>query len=421
MAYYDFAWYLNSVGHAAVTVRPQNAAVAVGAIRKQFTAPAVGSERCFICIIAGTTANVTDATWVLTRGAKTVDGTVTWMECTGQASLNSDGTNTPTWAQFKASAVGNPSLGVIIKRNDGASYQICTTTGTLGATEPAFSNTAGTTTTETAGTAVWTSLGVVGNYTTKGAAPFARLVAACATNWFAAGNTLYVGNNHSEQQGSALTAAPSGSSATVSKILCHDPAGSYPPAAGDLETGALISTAAFNISLTPAGGQGWFYIYGLTFRSGVGSSSSNSVSITTSAGTIVHFERCLLELASSHASSTIALGVSAAGAIVLSNTQVKFAATTQDVTLNCGSFLWRNTGQVLASGSLIPADFLAMGSVYCDAVLEGLDLSQLTGALFASIAPAGRMLIKDCKLHPSMTIMTPSVSGFPVQLVRSSA
>src|SRR6185369_16090267 len=88
MALVDTVWYCNSVGYAAVTARPQNTAVAAGVLRRQFTAPAVGSERVFVCIIAGTTANVTDATWVLTRGAKTTDGTATWMECTGQAALN---------------------------------------------------------------------------------------------------------------------------------------------------------------------------------------------------------------------------------------------------------------------------------------------------------------------------------------------
>ena len=80
-------------------MRPQNAAVAAGVLRRQFTAPAVGSERVFVCIVAGTTANVTDATWVLTRGAKTTDGTATWMECSGQAALNGDLTNTATWAR----------------------------------------------------------------------------------------------------------------------------------------------------------------------------------------------------------------------------------------------------------------------------------------------------------------------------------
>src|SRR4029077_4705117 len=115
MAFADTTWYCNAgnqstTGYYAVTVRPQNTAVAAGVVRRQFTAPAVGSERCFVCIVAGTTANVTDATWVLTRGAKTTDGTVPWQECTGAAALNGDATNTLTWTQYKAAAVGISSL-----------------------------------------------------------------------------------------------------------------------------------------------------------------------------------------------------------------------------------------------------------------------------------------------------------------------
>ena len=211
MAFYDQVWYTNfgngsSTGYYAVTVRPQNTAVAAGVIRRQFTAPAVGSERCFVCIVAGTTANTTDATWTLTRGAKTTDGTATWQECTGASSVNGDLTNTATWTQAKA--IGTPTLGAIIQRNNGASYWICSTAGTLGASEPSWpNNTAGTT--QADGTTTWTCLGVVGNFT-GGQAPFARLASACASTWFVAGNTIYVGDNHAESQTTAITISPAG-------------------------------------------------------------------------------------------------------------------------------------------------------------------------------------------------------------------
>ena len=52
---------------------------------------------------------------------------------------------------------------------------------------------------------------------------------ACATNWFAAGNTIYVGDNHAESQATAITIAPAGSCRTIGKILCHNHSGSYPP------------------------------------------------------------------------------------------------------------------------------------------------------------------------------------------------
>src|SRR5262245_65034520 len=138
MAYTETALYLDSVAYAAVTARPQNTAVTVGFIRKQFTAPASGSERVFICIVAGTTANVTDATWTLTKGSKTTDGTATWMECTALPALNGDSANTNAWAASK----GAIALGQIIKNVAATHYFICTTAGTGGTgSEPSWNTT----------------------------------------------------------------------------------------------------------------------------------------------------------------------------------------------------------------------------------------------------------------------------------------
>ena len=202
MALFDTTWYANwgdgsTTGCWAVTARPQNTAVAAGMVRSQFTAPGNFSERCFVCIVAGTTANITDATWVLTRGAKTTDGTATWQECTGQAAVNGDATNTVNWTTVKNQSV---TLGQIIKRNNDASYQICSTAGTTGnGSEPSFSDTAGTTTADN--TVTWTSLGVVGNFTAFGA-PHARLAAAFTATWGDVGDKFFIGDNCAETSSS---------------------------------------------------------------------------------------------------------------------------------------------------------------------------------------------------------------------------
>src|SRR5215218_2262592 len=98
MAIANSNWYINYGSHFAVAARPQNAAVTPGMLRRQSSAPALGSERVFICIVGGTTANVTDATWTLTRGAKTSDGTAVWQECTGWPALNVAATRTLFWS-----------------------------------------------------------------------------------------------------------------------------------------------------------------------------------------------------------------------------------------------------------------------------------------------------------------------------------
>ena len=420
MAFFDTTWYCNAgdqltTGYYAVAKRPQNTAVVAGQLVRQFTAPAVSSERVFICIVAGTTANTTDATWVLTRGAKTTDGTATWMECTGQAALNGDLTNTATWAQVKA--VTPAVLGQIIKRSNNASYQICTTAGAMSASEPAFSDTAGVTTTDT--TAVWTSLGPVSNFT-GGQAPHARLANACAVNWFAAGNTIYVGDNHAESQATIINIQPTGNGSTVGRILCHNHSGSYPPTA--LATGASISTTGtVNLNFTPSSGGG-FYLYGLAFKCAVGQSSSQSIGLLAG-GSWFYFDSCDFEVATTNAGASIGVGSIAAGFILFNNTTVKFANVGQAISAQIGQFIWQNTGLILVSGSSVPTNLIVpAGGAGVSAILEALDLSQLTGNIFSGPStPIGNFLVKDCKLNASTTIVTPGISGLTYQLVRSDS
>jgi hypothetical protein len=418
MAFYDQVFYANAgdqstTGYYSVAKRPQNTAVAAGQIVRQFTAPAVGSERCFICIIAGTTANVTDATWVITRGAKTTDGTATWQECTGASAVNGDLTNTPTWTQAKA--IGNPTLGAIIQRNNGASYWICSTAGTLGASEPAWANnTAGTT--QTDNTVTWTCLGVVGNFTGGGAA-FARLG---ATNLSAtAGNTIYVGDNHAESQTTAIAIQPTLSQTTVTKIICHNHSGSYPPTASDLATTATISTTAavaINLNMT----AGAIYVYGLTFIAGVGQSSTiPAVNFALNMAYCL-FEACVFKLATTGSSAVINLGTSTGGVLTWNNCQVSFGAIGQSITIGTDSFTWQNTAQVLATGSTVPTILLGqttgnLGNV----ILETLDLSQWA-SIFQSIQTSiGNWVVKDCKLNASATFPTPINTGQVIQVIRA--
>jgi hypothetical protein len=427
MAYYDQVWYANfgngsTTGYYAVALRPQNAAVAAGQLVRQFTAPAVGNERVFVCIIAGTTANVTDATWVLTRGAKTTDGTATWMECTGIAAVNGDKTNTVNWTQAKS--IGVPTLGTIIQRNNGASYQICTTAGTLGASEPAFSDTAGVTTTETSATTVWTSLGVVGNFT-GGQAPHARLANAFGANWFVAGNTVFVGDNHAETQATGNSFSSTLSQTTMSRIICHNHAGNYPPQAADLATTATISTTG-GTSITMQFISGSIYIYGLTFIAGT---TGNFVSVTiVPPNAFLYFDACVFKIGSTGTNSCyIQLNTgNVSGTVIWNNCKVGFAATVQNIYPGVVNFVWQNTGQVLAAGSSVPAVLIQQNSAgyLTSLMLEALDLSQINTAIFATPAgdySVGNWVVKDCKLNASVTFPTPVNPGQSIQSIRADS
>src|SRR6267154_825439 len=104
MALVDNAWYVNfgngsSTGYYAVALWTTITSYSAGALIRQRTTPAVGSERVFVCIIAGTSLVSEPASWTTTRGGKTAETAgPTWQECTGIAALNGDATNTPTWS-----------------------------------------------------------------------------------------------------------------------------------------------------------------------------------------------------------------------------------------------------------------------------------------------------------------------------------
>jgi hypothetical protein len=387
-------------------------AYSAGQLIRQLTAPVVGSERVFVCVVAGTSG--TEPAWTVTRGAKNTSTTPVFQECTGQAALNGDLTNTATWAQVKAATPA--VLGQIIKRSNNASYQICTTAGAMSASEPAFSDTAGVTTADT--TAVWTSLGVVGNFS-GGSAPHARLANACAVTWFAAGNTVYVGDNHAESQATAITIGPPLTQATMGRIICHNHSGAYPPASTDLATTATISTtaaAAININSN----IGALYFYGLTFIAGVGQSTAASIAMVPS-NAFYLFDTCIFKIATTFSTSVIQLNTSNAGMVVWDNCQVGFAAVQQFVDVKYTNFSWQKTAQVLATGSTVPTNLLGQqaANALSNVILETLDLSQWASIFVLPTGSIGNWVVKDCKLNASATFTNPANTGQIIQVIRA--
>ena len=422
MALVDTTWYVNGTGYNAIALRPRNAAVVAGQIVRPSQQPALNSERVYVCIIAGTTQDVLDATWLFTRGSKTVDGTATWMECSGQAALNGDLTNTATWAQVKAATPA--VLGQVIKRSNGASYQICTTAGAMSAAEPAgLSDTAGVTTTDT--TCVWTSLGPVSNFASGGKAPHQRLQNALTANWAAAGAIIYVGNNHVELQSTNLSIGMSLTTPMI-KVLCHNAAGPYPPTS--TTTGAVVSTTqGATISVA---GTGMYYYYGITFIAG-------SVSMANSAAILLggpfcnltnwfSFDSCSFQIGGTGV-CYIELGQNSAttfATLMLNNCTMKFADVQQYIWPTISQTVWANTtGPALLAGSAIPSSLFKFlsGSYMANVLMEGLDLSMVQNLFESTVTVAtGNFTFKDCKLHPTATIGTPRNSWHIVQLSHSA-
>jgi len=412
MTYYDKVFYCKSVGYAAVA--PRGGSASVGQIVRQAVTPAVKDERCFVCIIAGTGGGAAP-TWVLTKGAKTVDGGITWQECTGASAVNGDLISTSNWDTVKGKAV---LIGQIIKQNDEANYHICSTAGTAGTgAEPAF-GAAGSTVTD--GTVVWTSLGAVGNFT-KGGAPHARIFNAGADPWFVTNGIIYVGNNHAETVSTGdlefVTSYPAQNVNDIGKMLCHDHAGSYPPT--ELTTGAAVINTGPGAVSWLAGGA--FYVYGITFKAGVGGNSADAIiKIGPQGGGNLHnwtyFERCTFWLASTADFTYIYIGQFIYETVIFDNTTVYFNGVLGQLFARQTKFTWCNTLQPFVSGSKIPSFLIRCGGAsdaHLDVLFEACDFSQFGGKVNDNSSWwQGRIIMRNCKINPAMTVDT-GVLGYP--------
>ena len=416
MALVDNAFYVDSVGYTAVAQFASSHVYTAGQLIRQLTAPAVGAERVFICTLGGTSS--TEPTWgTPTRGQRFTSGTPQFQECTGVAAFNGDLTNTPNWTTVKGTAV---TLGQVIQRNNAASYQICTTAGTAGSgAEPAFSDTAGTTTADN--TVTWTSCGVVGNFTGN-QAPHARVANAIASTWAQINNKIFVKSSHAETQTTAITWTGTGTAVGPLFILTHN-GGAYPPAAANLTTGATVSTPSAGIGITFSG---FYYVYGITFVAGTGTTGAPVISFGTT-GTYEIFEQCSFQLLGS-ATGLIQLDTTANACSYLEwrNCSIKFNNTSQRINTGTGvSFVWKNTGaNALATGSSVPASliFPTSNTSTMMAVLEGLDLSAMTGTIVSANSGSnnmGKVVLKDCKFGAGAVggAQPPGPAGFTTDAI----
>lgn len=414
-------WFLrdnaptSTIGWSAVTPWAALTSVAAGVLRRQLATPAVGSERVFACIIAGTTL-AAEPTWVVTKGAKTAEAAgPTWQEVTGQPGVNGDTADSPTWLQNKNTVV---TLGLIIFDSVSSSLQIVSTAGTTGnGAQPTFSATAGTTTADN--TVTWTSLGLASGFGAW-AAPHARMANVFGTGWAQAGNSVFAGNDHAETQAVAMTVTATGTSAAPNFIYSINNAGTLTLAAATLLAGATLTTTGAN-GMTINGPSYW---NGLTFNAGSG---ATNVGLTIGSATSIFMKMvncALAKLGTTVNNGALNFGSSAIAVFELVNTTFRFGSTADGVLISGSSFLWKNTPAAIA-GAIFPTQlFNRQLLATCAVVLDAVDLSALTGAttiIGTGVSP-WQVLIKNCKLGSGVVIAAPAGRAGPfVDLVASDS
>lgn len=398
-------WFLSSVQYTSVTAWAANTAKTVGNLIRQNTAPTVGNERVFVCIVAGTTSNPTEPTWVVTKGAKTTDNTVTWQECTGQSAVNGDTTDTPAWASASATV-----LGQVIKNIAGTGIFICSTSsGNTGGSQPAGLATPVLGATTADGSNVWTCISASPPFA-NWAAPHARATALTTANWSTTGDTNYIADNHAETQTVSNSLKFLGSTSAPCIFLCVDHTKLPPYAAGDLKTTATMTSTTGSFSISPVSSVGYAYIYGVSFSSAGGSAVSVNAEFA-------RLDSCQFKPSANVVSLGGYQGSGSGARVELYNPIFNFTANTGSCQLNGGN-VYVN-GLTLAGTA--PTNFLTNTSSQnsTNAIFEGADLSTMASSstIVTAIGLPHQIQFLNCKMPASFTLATAPTDPHSARIV----
>jgi hypothetical protein len=305
------------------------------------------------------------------------------------------------WAASTAYTVGQfvrPTTVAI-----GAQYVFrVTTAGTSGGTEPTWPGTNNSTVTN--GGAVFTNVTGQSTYGWSAAGGSLFAISNANNNRPVPGDRVFLSSDHSETNAANATYWFNAFTAAFGlvQVISVNRAGSVPPVAADVVSGAAIS-AGGNFTLDSICGMYW---QGITFTL-TGTSAFN---LTFSSGGLKaqYFKNCAIVLTNNNSNSRVAFGNNTR--VTWDNTTLQFAHASQTITVSGGFdviLTWLNTPSALA-GATLPTSLIAPGSsVYLNLTARGVDLSALTGTLVAvNQSAAIRVLLDSCRIASSLTRMT---------------
>lgn len=224
----------------------------------------------------------------------------------------------------------------------------------------------------------------------------------------AAGDTIWVSQNHAESTAATITFAWAGSYGNPVKILCGDDSAEPPTS---------FSTAA---TVTTTGATSNIVISGSCYFRGVSFISSNQIKVNNTGG-IQIYDNCLFKLNSSGGDMTPTL------VNVISKTIFKdctFYFTNSQNTFTAQHSMHIDGGSI-ASGSTAPTQFLRAGvdGRGGSVLVENFDFtngSSTMNMVGSSLLASGTIVFRNCKLPASwsgsLSSNTPSSSGLRVSM-----
>lgn len=306
------------------------------------------------------------------------------------------------------------SIGDIVKPTSpaaGAKYAFrCTTAGTS-STEPTWPT--GNNSTITTGGATFTNVTSQSTYGWGAAAGDLWTLAVAKGNRPANGDRIFLSSDHSDTitPGASITYAFGTAAYALIQIISVSRAGSVPPVAADITSGAAITitlSAAQQLILDCLTDIFW---QGLTIT--FAGTATNSLLGLASSGTKGHyFKNCAFVISAT--GTTVRIGN---GRAIFDNTTVQFGNVSQFIGAIGGTpfeLTWLNTSSAI-QGATIPTNlFSATATGQLNVVCRGVDLSATSGTLVLLSAVFNKVLFDSCKIASGVTrISTPS-SGFTI-------
>jgi hypothetical protein len=276
----------------------------------------------------------------------------------------------------------------------------CTVAGTSGAAVPTWpASVTQDTTTVTDGTVTWRarkagfSSGTTANWT------FASPHLDYLLSGTAAGDRIFVSNNHAESvtaTGVTTTATLPGTHASPTYVLCVDDSATPPTA---LATGASIATTSnSNYALAGVG-----YLYGVTFNIGT-TNIDTTLTIGSTDQSYQYFDNCKLRIVSTGANGRIIFGSTTASTesgSYLRNTTFRFANAAHRCQHQQHKMVMEGGG--IESGGTA-ATLLTTAVSGFDITMTGCNLSGLATAaniMASGAAGVGSVMLRNCTLPAS--------------------
>lgn len=237
----------------------------------------------------------------------------------------------------------------------------------------------------------------------------AKLNLASAASASAAGDNIFVANDHVENTSSTISISIPGSIATPSLVMSVNRQANAIPVGSDYMPGAFILSNFNQVNI-----DGSFYMMGLTLG------HSGTMVMSTQANRRQYYKDCIFWTWYPESGDHIVLNSSGSNGgveILWDNCSVRFTTTTGYIQLNEAYFQWFGANSKINqdNAGLIPSTLFkyATAANIQEATFTGIDLSMITAGKFIVDVSAlsSPFVMRRCKLSSNGSIFTGSFTG----------